>query len=372
MTKPLSGGLCAVPLTTAFTGSGGTRWRNCCSADPQILSHPHESFEAWWYGSDLEHFRDQLKSSTLPKACKNCEISENIEGKSFRTAINSTVDLTKITLNWPKRWNISVGNLCNLACWTCSEFNSSVIEQHKKNVGLLPMNWQHEFKPLSWSIIEKNVLKSFDHHETIDLTLLGGEPLFNKTIIDFLESLQRKGLSNRTRLEFHTNCTIVNDVIKQILSKDSWQYLCMFASLDSVGHKAEWLRYGCTWKNIEKNLDQLVSMSNYLEVHCTLSILNILDLGKLKQFCETKKLPLRVSLLTQPNFMSIPNWDDRVTPFVEKIKDIPEEFHMYFGMIGTQPLQGAKKKLLDYIESFKDVRRSLEHYDKTLYSIIAS
>ena len=280
---------------------------------------------------------------------------------SFRTAVNKweNTDHTH-----PAGWNIIFGNTCNLACWSCNENSSSVIFQHKKKAGLVSGKDLSEsnFKK-SWSDLRKNILKSYDHHETVNLTLLGGEPLYNKSVIEFLKELTDMDLASRTRLEFHTNGTVYPYKVFPRDKKSPWQHVCTFISLDAAGPYAEWLRYGCNWSKVDKVVDSLIALSHYIEIQCTLTVLNINQLQNLSSYAQSKNVRLRISTTAEPDFMALENWDLlKESLLVNKQYD---QFQIYYDLIGTTPKTGSSNRLKDYIRKFDGIRKPLSDFDKT-------
>ena len=361
---------CAVPESEGFS-AGNNAFRNCCQTDPHIVSVPGQSFAQWQQDPRLAKFKQQMYNNQWPDECYRCRIQEEKSGKSFRTAVNAAVDTDKNFGVWPSRWNLIFDNTCNLACWTCDEYSSSTIAQHKKTINILPDGFVDPADTFSthWKELKQDVLKSYDYHDLVTLTLLGGEPMYNKTVSDFLNLLGQLGLAARTRLEFHTNATKIN---KKLLSNNSWNYVCIFLSLDAAGKKAEWLRYGCRWNDIVSNIDFFKSISNYIEVHCTLSILNINDLPELDTFCKSVLLPLRISLLANPKFMSILKWSGN-----KELITIPgyleqHGYAYYYNLIGTQADPDSRTKLENYISQFDAIRKPLKDYDSQLYLAIKS
>ena len=363
--------LCAVPILTAFTSPRGG-FRNCCATHPPVESHAEESFDQWWNGQPLADFRARLQQPNLPGECYRCELAEQAKQHSFRTAVNSQVDQDHLTVGWPSRWNIQFGNLCNLACWTCSEKSSSRIEQHKRSLNLLPVDFVSPDLSFDqrWDDIKQSILKSYLYHDQVELTVLGGEPMYNPRLIDFLAELRTQGLASRTRLEFHTNGTKFTRRIAEILSPHTWHYICIFVSLDSVGKRAEWLRYGCSWSDIETNLARLRAAANYTEVHCTLSILNIMDLEALKIFCQQQDLPLKVFPLATPEHMALNNWDGDPQLILAKIPVRDPDFDVYYRMIGQTARSGSQKAVRDYIHQFDNLRRPLQDFNPDLHAIL--
>jgi sulfatase maturation enzyme AslB (radical SAM superfamily) len=217
--------------------------------------------------------------------------------------------------------------------------------------------------------MEQDILTSYDYHDIVSLTIMGGEPLYNKTVSAFLNKLKNLGLSSRTRLEFHTNGTKIN---KQLFSRNTWNYVCVFLSLDAVGKKAEWLRYGCRWHEIESNIEFFKSVSNYIEVHCTLSILNINDLPALNSFCQLVDLPLKIMTLSNPYFMSILNWNGDKNKITDRDRLEQHGFEYYYDLIGTTPMGDCVEQLDEYISQFDPIRTPLLEYDTRLFDAIRS
>ena len=359
---------CTVPFVEGFSGMDSA-FRNCCAADPQIPSLPGQTFTAWWKDPRRLEFLQGQWSGNWPKECYRCRIQEENGGSSFRTAVNSQTIMDDNFGVWPSRWNLKFGNTCNLACWTCSEHSSSVIAQHKKTINVLSSNFvdpDEKFKKL-WKTLENDILKSYDHHKIITLTLLGGEPLYNKIVIDFLNRLIDLGLDKRTRLEFHTNGTKINH--KLFTNSNSWSYICVFLSFDAVGRKAEWLRYGTKWSAVESNIEFFKQVADYIEVHCTLSILNINDLPALDNFCKSQNLPLKIMTLSDPKYMSLEKWPgDKQLVINNDNRD--NQFNSYYDLIGTDPDNTAIIKLRNYINQFNTIRNNLRLYDKHLADVI--
>lgn len=363
--------ICAVPFIEAFADPRGG-WRNCCVAAPQIISTPGSTFENWWQGPAMQDFRNKFGADALPTECAGCSIQEKSQGSSFRTAVNKTVDITNLSVKWPSRWNIIFGNVCNLACWTCSEHGSSVIESHKRKLNLLPKNFQspEDRFEQEWPDLGQNILKSYQHHDVVTLTILGGEPLYNHKVSEFLEYLKDNNLSTRTKLEFHTNATKFNSRIKNLLSLDSWKYICIFLSLDAVGPKAEWLRYGCRWGDIVDNVTQLRQLANYTEVHCTLSLLNIMDLESLQEFCDSQSIPLKVSPISEPSNMTLQYWDGPKDTLLSQVNLDHPVFKEFYQLLGSAPVSGTQQELVQYISRFDTIRRPLKEFDPYLARVL--
>lgn len=357
MNKPF----CVIPFTKSFVLSNGS-YRDCCQTEPTLISRPGETFEDWWNGDAINNIRDQMFTAEALSQCKSCTIKEQIHGNSLRLAVNKEVEsVTRGVL--PQGWHIMFGNVCNLACWICSEKFSSTIAQHKKSLEILPADFvdpEQQFLQ-AWPTLRENILKSYQCHSTVTITMLGGEPVYNKHALEFIEHLVTTGLSKLTRLEITTNGTILNNKLLSLLDKQNWQYICVFISVDAIGAKAEWLRYGCKWSTVEQNINHYRDIANYVEIQTVVSILNINDLHAVEEFCVNARLPHSVGLVNNPTFMDIRNWDGD--------KSLAEHSGQYAKLIGATSVPGTKQQLKQYIQQFTN-RKSLNLYDRDLANAI--
>jgi len=355
---------CAAPFFAAFSNNDGG-FRDCCSTHPATYSKPGESFVQWWTGDQMQQFRHQFGKDKLPESCERCSIQEKVQGSSFRTSINKDIDLTNLQTNWPNRWNLIFGSKCNLGCWTCDENSSTTIEQHKRTIGILSKEFESpEFKfNRLWPKLEQDIIQSYNYHDTVTLTILGGEPLYNRNVLEFLKALRQKGLAPRTRLEFHTNATKLGEnQVASILTPGTWQHVCMFLSLDAIGAKAEWLRYGTKWSLIEGHVSMFKKLANYVEVHCVLSVLNIGDLVELNHWCQTKNLPLRINTLSSPEYMALESWDSDSALLADYSNLDNLGYGEYYQRIGQRAQVGSHAKLIHYIKQFDNIRRPLSEF----------
>lgn len=363
--------LCAVPFTKSWTDSYG-HFRNCCVADPQISSRPGQTFVQWWDSTELNSFRESLKESALPAPCYKCAFKESNHAESFRTVVNKNIDFDNINFSWPNSWDIEFGNKCNLACWTCNETSSSLIMQHKKKIKILPESFKDpeiEFVK-NWENIRLNFLKSYNMHDVVTLTAVGGEPMFNKKFLLFLQELIDLGLSARTKLEIHTNGSYCNTGIEKLLSRQLWKYICVFVSVDAIGTKANWLRYGSDWNKIESNIKKIQKLANYVEIHCVLSLLNINDLVDLKDFCNQSDLKLQVTPISRPEHMRLDVWHLDRDLLCNKQQLIESGYGEYYDLLGSKPDEKMYTRLQNYIKSFDAVRRPLRDVDSKLATVL--
>ena len=108
--------------------------------------------------------------------------------------------------------------------------------------------------------------------------------------------------------------------------------------------------------------DSLIEVSDYVEIQCTLNVLNINQLQELSSYAESKNVKLSISVTTEPDFMALNNWDlPKESLLVNKQYD---QFRLYYDLIGTTPKVGSSDRLKKYVRSFDGVRKPLNEFDK--------
>lgn len=360
--------LCSLPFVQVHVKSDGS-FRECCQTNPQLDGQESKVIDWWYHNADLNEFRASLIKPKLPTKCSNCELQESVINSSYRIEINKQTNIKDSTINFPSRWHICFSNKCNLACWTCSETFSSVIEKQKHRLGKIDIieSIDSKFNKLWDSDLKDKILESYNHHDIINLSFLGGEPTYNKKLLDFLKYLIDNNLSNRTRLELTTNGTQPLDKIHQLLDKKVWKYISVFISIDAIGKKAEWVRYGSVWKNIDDNVNKIKDLVEYCEIQSTISILNIANITDVYDYAKSQGLKFTPSLVSDPEFMNLKSWDGNnlVAGRLEEFRS--RNLQDYYWMIGSESVPGSKQRLKEYIESFNLIRdKRLKDYDPIL------
>lgn len=334
---------CSSPSVRAYVQPDGL-YRNCCATAPARVSQTKD-FQVWW-AQELEPFRQELQTLKFPLSCASCEQQEQ-NGDSYRLALNRANP--EINANHPREWSINFGNVCNLACWTCSEEYSSTIEAHKQKLGVLPATYTNhnlDFEQ-SWPALRDNIIASYDHHEDVTLSILGGEPTYNPMVIEFLAWLVANGYAPRTKLEITTNGTRTNDHFNTVLN-GQWKYVYIAISVDAVGAHAEWLRYGCRWSDVATNIAEYQRRANYTELHCTLSVLNIEALPALYDYAKNADIKLIIMPLQSPSYMSLTAWDG--DQFVkDTVAFQHRELTKYLELLGKGPIAGSREQLVGYL-----------------------
>lgn len=366
--------LCMVPFTRAFVYANGV-FRPCCSTQKILVDRDHQPFADWWSGAQMQKFRQNLMQDRLPEACLKCEITESLRGASFRTNVNeqnADIDIESCK-EYPNSWHVMFGNTCNLACWTCSENSSSVIATQKTKLQMVPHNFldpNQQFLEV-WPEIRQDIINSYAHHDSILLTVLGGEPMYNPVVIEFLQELVDKGLSKRTKIEITTNGTRLSAKIADMLHHDQWQYMSIFVSVDAVGALGEAVRYGSKWQDVSVNVDHYKKIANHMEIHTMVSILNLHGLPELARWCKDQGLNHFIMPISYPWYFDIHHWDAG-HDWINRTEFQDTELSGYLNLIGSTARPGAKAAAKTYIETMAQLRPEFQRSDHAFSHILSS
>jgi len=221
-------------------------------------------------------------------------------------------------------WDIRFSNLCNLSCRSCGHIFSS--SWYQDQVKLAGEGWGKSNKPLFWAgrhetdMIEQ-LMEHLDYVEQIYFA--GGEPLMMDEHYVILEELEKRKRFD-VRLIYNTNFTKTK--LKDRYVFDYWRKfdsVAVGASLDAMGPRAEYIRAGTDWAEVEKNrqlmLEQCPNVDFYISP--TLSIQNALHLPDFhREWVERgfiKPQDLNVNILQDPAWLRI---DIAPEQYKEKIR----------------------------------------------------
>jgi len=234
----------------------------------------------------MKSLRQDMLNEVKNPACAACHLHEEQGVPSFRSWFNreygnhldySLVNTRKDgTLDHFKMryFDLRFNNICNFKCRTCNASFSSQWEQEdlKRNVPwarVLPRN----------NKVLDEVLEHVPFME--HAYFAGGEPLITEEHYVLLEEMIRLGKTD-IKLKYNSNVSNLKFKSKDIV--DLWSRFSkpieMAASIDHYGAKAEYIRNGTSWEQIEKNLITLRNTPNVeLNLNSVVSIFNYVSYG---------------------------------------------------------------------------------------------
>jgi pyruvate-formate lyase-activating enzyme len=207
---------------------------------------------------------------------------------------SSVSETGRIENNQVEYLDITLGNICNLKCRSCSPSCSHtwIAEAKAMPIYDLPMNYLAKTERLvkdPWFVTAFET-KFYDPIlPTVKIiNFLGGEPLVVKEHYDWLQHMIDQGWSHRIELRYNTNGTIIPKKILDIWKR--FKKVILSISLDAVGPLAYYVRYPSKWSDIQENVKRLkehcmVNNNIRIQVHTTVSSLNIMDLDSMIDWC---------------------------------------------------------------------------------------
>lgn len=251
---------------------------------------------------DINEVRAEMLAGKKPNSCNTCWKLEEKGIKSDRQLKNEAydfyadVDIRQVLDNCkngqfnPQIIKLYTSNLCNAACVTCNSKDST--------------HWQSiKGMPIQLKSTGDKVLDKIDFNNIKMLSLMGGEPLYDKNIFDILQRLLDKNNTN-CFINFVTNGSVkLTD--KQINILSEFKNLDICVSVDGIGLVYEYMRYPLKWEDLETNIKQFRQFAKYVSASYTLSNVNILYYDETIAWFKQNELTYNHNLVTTPDYFNI-------------------------------------------------------------------
>ena len=256
----------------------------CCHAEMgvgQVGNCRTNTLEEIWRNDAMTKLRTDMLSETVNTTCGRCYEQEESGFFSGRKSANKhhghhvkKLDTNPFEMTY---WDIRFSNLCNLKCRSCGHIFSS--QWYQDQVKLAGPEWKDRNTVLNyagrtetdmWSQLEPHL----DYVEQIYFA--GGEPLLMEEHYNILEELVKRERFD-VRLIYNTNFTHTD-----LKGRSVFEYWKQFdsvavgASLDGMGHPAEYIRKGTDWYQVVKNRYEMIRTCPQVDFYIspTLSIMN--------------------------------------------------------------------------------------------------
>lgn len=255
-----------------------------------------QSIEEIWNSDYMKSIRVKMINGEEPKMCSRCFEGERSSGQStrrnhnnyFQNKLKDIPIITKADGHVDdidlKYWDFRFSNLCNYKCRTCGpEYSSSWIPDARE------LGWQDEKK--DEKVININVEDSSNVdflRKYVDVVekvyFAGGEPLLMDEHWQILEMLDEKERHD-VILTYNTNLSKLTYKDKNVL--DYWKKwgrrVWLWPSIDEIDERAELIRSGTNWKNVEKNLKNVVELDIHIKPSVTVSNMNVFRIPEIVQ-----------------------------------------------------------------------------------------
>jgi organic radical activating enzyme len=231
---------------------------------------------------NIEEIKTTMLAGERPNACQKCWNLEDQGLQSDRQLKNSALDfywdrdLSSIYqdavnghLSDVLMLKLLTSYTCNATCVSCNASSSSSWSQlnHRTNP-TIPIT------PTKFVDVDK-IKEKVNFKELKMLSLIGGEPLYEKKNFDLLEHILELG-NDTVFLSMVTNGSVkLTARQKTVLSKFKNLNFCV--SIDGTEQVFEYLRYPLKWDDLTTNLKFFREVTDNVSANYTLSNLNILN-----------------------------------------------------------------------------------------------
>jgi len=290
----------------------------CCHSE---MAYPvgnarYKTLEEIYRDAPMRSLRDDMLNERPNPACGRCYEQEESGFFSGRKSANKhhghhikRLADDEFRMSY---WDIRFSNLCNLSCRSCGHIFSS--SWYQDQAQLAGGTWAEENRALNYAgrtetDMWEQLVPHLDYVEQIYFA--GGEPLMMAEHYNILDELERRGRFD-VRLIYNTNFTQVK--LKDRLVFDYWRKfdsVAVGASLDAMGPRAEYIRRGTNWDQVEHNRVQMLETCPDVDFYIspTLSIMNARHLPEFHRAWVEKGLirpqDLNVNILQDPAYLRI-------------------------------------------------------------------
>lgn len=321
--------ICMLPWISVEASPMGTV-RPCCMAYEEITDQSGNKYdlnqtnlEVVYHSRYMQQLRQQFRAGFKPATCNRCWEEEAAGRDSKR--IHSQVRLKELysQVDWDnddpdQLWfvDLKLGNICNLKCRICGSWSSSKWAEEelaympgvdkKKHIAYTWLKsgaWPRKTKTF-WDNM-RALLPNIRYFE-----FTGGEPWLIQEHFDLLQYAVDQGYSKNIDIHYNTNATQNPgghwDLWKQFGRVD------IAFSIDNVGTRFEYERYGAIWQEANIIVDEVhmmkkLSVPNITTQLCfTINIQNVYYLDELLAWARLKPFgSVYFNMLHSPDHMSI-------------------------------------------------------------------
>jgi len=278
--------------------------------------------DQYFSGSTVKSVRDTIMSGGCVSTCQKCYNNDTIIDNSYRRRRNIQMaifpgkDFAKSLhdsdfytyANDPDHkpffYNISVSNLCNLACVMCNEDWSSRLASEFKRIGIRTNN---QSTLLDWTRDDNTWNKFMQHmlsnQQIVCVHFQGGEPLLHKRVKEFVNQCVEQN-----HVDFHfttvTNGTVYESDFVEKLTK--FRSVQIEISIESFAPSNDYVRYPSNHPQVLGIIEQYLQHRTDkfdVVIRTVPQLLTVLDYAQLIEKCLELDLVIDSNIIHSPEFM---------------------------------------------------------------------
>lgn len=312
-----------------------------------IGSLKENTLEELWNSEKYKQVRKNMLCGKPNMGCSKCYDQEKFGFYSMRNSSNKLwghlIDLIDDTLpdgyyaDFKLRfWDIRFSNLCNLKCRTCGPWFSSMWYDDQ-----LAM---HGHADIDAKVIYAGKTKYdaldqlLEHINSVErIYFAGGEPLIMEEHYIILNKLIEINRAKDVTLVYNTNLSEMRYKNQYVIPLwKQFKHVSIGASLDAMGGRAELMRKGTDWAQVEQNRRDLLEQCPEVDfyISATLSLMNALHIIDFHNDWMDKGLltpaSLNINILQEPSYY-------RIDCLPAHLKDkIREKYNQHIDKIQSQ------------------------------------
>ena len=295
--------ICMLPWVSIETSPIGTA-RPCCLAKDEITKPDGSKYilrentlEEIYHSDYMKNLRRDFLAGNKPATCQRCW-DEEAAGRTSKR-INSRIRLKEYynsvdfqNTNPDQLWfiDLKLGNICNLKCRICGSWSSS--KWAKEEIDYIPElldrkihlaytylkdgAWPRESE-VFWDNL-KTLLPNIKYFE-----FTGGEPFLIEQHFELLRYAVEQEYSKNIEIHYNTNGTVFPE---QAELWSNFKHVEIAFSIDNVGDRFEYERYGADWNDVQENIAKFTSMRSSKISTQLCTTMNIQNVYYLPELCE--------------------------------------------------------------------------------------
>ena len=295
--------ICMLPWISIETSPIGTA-RPCCLAVDEITkpdgtkySLRENTLEEIYHSDYMQDLRKDFLAGNKPATCQRCwdeeaagRASKRINSRIRLKEYYNSIDFQNIDPNQLWFIDLKLGNICNLKCRICGSWSSSkwakeeidyspeLVDRktHLAYTYLKDGAWPRESE-IFWDNL-KTLLPNIKYFE-----FTGGEPFLIEQHFELLRYAVEQGYSKNIEIHYNTNGTVFPE---QAELWANFKHVEIAFSIDNVGARFEYERYGADWEEVQANIAKFTTMRSSKISTQLCTTMNIQNVYYLPELCD--------------------------------------------------------------------------------------
>jgi len=294
--------ICILPWISIESSPIGTA-RPCCLAVDEITkpdgakySLRENTLEEIYHSKYMQNLRADFLAGNKPATCQRCW-DEEAAGRTSKR-INSRIRLKEYidnvnfnNIDPDQLWfiDLKLGNICNLKCRICGSWSSS--KWAKEEIDYIPgidrkTHLAYKFLqdgawPRESEVFWDNLKQLLPNIKYLEFT--GGEPFLIEQHFYLLRYAVENDYAKNIEIHYNTNGTVFPE---QAELWANFKHVEIAFSIDNVGARFEYERYGADWQEVQTNIKHFTEMRSAKISTQLCTTMNIQNVYYLPELCE--------------------------------------------------------------------------------------